>query len=85
MLSFLTSLLPAFGALLTGVLLLYAIYARWVDAPTKLVLDRRLLAGLWVVALLALAGSATLWLLQARADEARHEPRPGAPAARASC
>ena len=73
MLSFLTSLLPAFGALLTGVLLLYAIYARWVDAPTKLVLDHRLLAGLWAVALLALAGSAALWLLQARADEARHE------------
>ena len=46
MLSFLTSLLPASGALLTGVLLLYAIYARWVDAPTKLVLDHRLLAGI---------------------------------------
>ena len=57
MFSFLASLPALLGPLLTGALLLYGAYARWVDVPRKWLLQRRVLLALCLLAL-----ACDLWL-----------------------
>jgi hypothetical protein len=66
-----TSLLALLGPLLTGALLLYGAYLRWVDLPQKWVLQRRTLLALCLVALLCDAWLGLRLALSQRADQQR--------------
>lgn len=68
-----TLLLPVLGLALTGALLVYAAYVRFVDIPQKWMLTRRALQILCAVAVLCHALIALKWYLSVRTEQARQD------------
>ena len=68
-----TLLLPVLGLALTGALLVYAAYVRFVDIPQKWVLTPRALQVLCAVALLCHGLILLNWFLSMRATQARQD------------
>ena len=68
-----TLLLPVLGLALTGALLVYAAYVRFVDIPQKWMLTRQALLGLCAVAAFCHALIVLQWFLASRAEQARQD------------
>lgn len=70
---FLATFVPLLGLVLTGALLVYGVYARWIDLPQKWLLDARALYALVAVALVCNSWMGGRYYLAHSAQQARQD------------